>query len=77
MPVGGAPSCDVLLPGPFEDERLIKLPSPDVILETTRVKLEFLAGDFSTYRSNFLSPSSFRRVFEPKLPLVKPPLFVL
>jgi len=68
LPVGGAPS-DVLLAGPLEEERFIKLPMPAVMPETTRVKLVFRAGDFSCCRSNFWRPSWSSLVFEPKLPL--------
>ena len=67
LPVGGAPESLALLPGPFEPERLIKLPRPWVMPVTTRVKLLLRAGDFSAYELSFCSFSWSKRVLLPKL----------
>ena len=69
MPVGGAPS-EVLLFGPLEPDLLMKLPIPAAKPETTRPRLEFLAGDFSCYLSSFCRLLGSSRVFEPKLLLL-------
>jgi len=52
LPVG-APESLARLPGPFEPERLIKLPIPWVMPVTTRVRLACRAGDFSVYELSF------------------------